>query len=47
LVLGADLGARTIVSPAELPLGVLTAIIGTPVFLFLIDRSRRSLAMNM
>ena len=44
LVLGADLGARTIASPAELPLGVLTAIIGTPVFLFLIDRSRRSLA---
>ena len=44
LVLGADLGTRTIVSPAELPLGVLTAIIGTPVFLFLIDRSRRSLS---
>ena len=46
LVLGADLGARTIADPAELPLGVLTAIIGTPVFLFLIDRSRRSLASN-
>ncbi len=45
LVLGADLGARTIAAPAELPLGVLTAIIGTPVFLFLIDRARRSLAM--
>ncbi len=44
LVLGADLGARTIAAPAEMPLGVLTAIIGTPVFLFLIDRSRRSLA---
>ncbi|MDE2968064.1 MAG: iron ABC transporter permease [Chloroflexota bacterium] len=44
LVLGADLAARTIAEPAELPLGVLTAMIGTPVFLFLIDRSRRSLA---
>ncbi len=44
LVLGADLGARTIVAPAEMPLGVLTAVIGTPVFLFLIDRARRSLA---
>ena len=44
LVLGADLAARTIAAPAELPLGVLTAIIGTPVFLFLIDRSRRSLS---
>ena len=46
LVLGADLGARTIAAPAELPLGVLTAIIGTPVFLFLIDRARRSLALS-
>ena len=46
LVLGADLGARTIAAPAELPLGVLTAIIGTPVFLFLIDRARRSLSMG-
>ena len=44
LVLGADLAARTIADPAELPLGVLTALIGTPVFLYLIDRSRRSLA---
>ena len=46
LVLGADLAARTIAAPAELPLGVLTAVIGTPVFLFLIDRSRRSLASD-
>lgn len=44
LLLGADLGSRTIASPAEMPLGVLTALIGTPVFLFLIDRARRSLA---
>jgi len=47
LVLGADLAARTIVAPAEMPLGVLTAIIGTPIFLFLIDRARRSLAMSI
>ena len=46
LVLGADLGARTIAAPAEMQLGVLTAIIGTPVFLFLIARARRSLAMS-
>ncbi len=44
LVLGADLGARTIVNPAELPLGVVTAVIGGPVFLYLIHRARRSLA---
>ena len=43
LVLGADLGARTIAAPAEMPLGVLTALIGTPMFLFLIDRARRSI----
>ena len=47
LVLGADLGARTIAAPAELPLGVLTAVIGTPLFLFLIDRARRNLAMSV
>ncbi len=46
LVLGADLGARTIFAPAELPLGVVTAVIGTPVFLYLIHRARRSLAMG-
>ncbi len=45
LVLGADLGARTIVAPAELPLGVVTALIGTPVFLYLIHRARRRLAL--
>jgi iron complex transport system permease protein len=32
----ADLLARTIVSPAELPLGVLTAVVGGPFFLWLL-----------
>ena len=36
----ADLGARIILSPAELPIGVLTAFIGAPFFL-LILRQRR------
>ncbi len=35
----ADLGARVLISPAELPIGVLTAFIGAPYFLFLLRRS--------
>ncbi|MXW36529.1 MAG: iron ABC transporter permease [Chloroflexi bacterium] len=41
LLLGADLVARTIVVPAELPLGVVTALIGGPYFLFLLRRTTR------
>lgn len=41
LLLGADLAARTIVMPAELPLGVVTALIGGPYFLFLLRRTTR------
>jgi iron complex transport system permease protein len=36
----ADLLARTIVVPAELPIGILTALIGTPVFLYMIITER-------
>jgi len=38
LLLLADTAARTIIAPAELPVGILTAIIGVPVFLFLLLR---------
>lgn len=37
-----DLFARTLQSPAELPLGVLTAFCGAPFFLFLLWRSRQA-----
>ncbi|MGO3161945.1 iron ABC transporter permease [Sphingobacterium sp. JB170] len=37
----ADLVARTIVSPAELPIGILTAMIGTPIFIYIIMRERK------
>lgn len=40
LLLGSDLVARTIVSPAELPIGVITASIGAPFFLWLLLRNR-------
>jgi iron complex transport system permease protein len=38
LVLLADLAARTVVAPAELPLGVLTGLIGGPFLLWLLMR---------
>jgi iron complex transport system permease protein len=37
----ADTAARTIIAPAELPVGVLTAFIGGPFFLYLLRKSRR------
>lgn len=36
-----DLGARTVMSPAELPIGVVTAFLGAPFFLLVLRRSRR------
>ena len=41
VLLGADLTARTVAAPAELPLGVLTALIGSPFFFWLLRRTRR------
>jgi iron complex transport system permease protein len=37
----ADLLARTVVAPAVLPVGVFTALVGAPFFLFLLRRSKR------
>ena len=37
----ADTLARTLVAPQQLPVGVLTALIGVPVFLYLLTRSPR------
>ena len=41
LLLAADFAARTLVSPAEMPIGVLTAIVGAPFFLWLLLRDRK------
>ncbi|MBW3164105.1 iron ABC transporter permease [Ferrimonas balearica] len=41
LLLLADMGARRLVSPAELPVGLMTALIGTPFFLYLLLKERR------
>lgn len=40
LLLLADTAARTVIAPAQLPVGVLTALLGVPVFLFLLNRRR-------
>jgi iron complex transport system permease protein len=40
LLLGADTVARVLVAPAELPIGVVTAILGAPFFLVLLLRQR-------
>jgi iron complex transport system permease protein len=44
LVVVADLAARTVVAPAELPLGLVTALLGAPFFLALVLHERRRLA---
>lgn len=40
LLTGADLVARTIVAPAELPIGIITALLGTPLFLYMLVKNR-------
>lgn len=41
LLIAADLGARTINPPFEVPLGVLTSLLGVPFFLYLSRKTRR------
>ncbi len=38
----ADLGARTVMAPVEIPIGVITAICGVPFFLYLLRRRKRA-----
>nr|WP_236543992.1 iron ABC transporter permease [Spiractinospora alimapuensis] len=40
LLVAADLAARTVAAPAEIPLGVVTALIGGPFFFWLLRRAR-------
>jgi len=37
-----DVVARLIISPAELPIGIITAVVGAPVFLYVLLRQQRS-----
>jgi iron complex transport system permease protein len=41
LLMAADLAARTLVAPRQLPVGALTALVGVPVFLYLMSRQQR------
>jgi iron complex transport system permease protein len=41
----ADLTARTLIAPVELPIGVITALIGAPVFLYILVRDKRKLSI--
>jgi len=41
LLLLADLASRTLVAPSELPIGVVTALVGAPFFIFLLSRAKK------
>jgi iron complex transport system permease protein len=43
LVLLADTAARTVLAPMELPLGIITSLIGSPFFIFLLARHGKKL----
>jgi iron complex transport system permease protein len=40
LLMAADLAARTLIAPRQLPVGALTALVGVPLFLLLMSRQR-------
>jgi len=43
ILLAADTLARTLVAPAEMPVGLITSLIGGPYFLWLILRRRENI----
>lgn len=43
LLLAADTVSRTLVAPSELPIGILTAILGAPVFIAILVRYKKSM----
>lgn len=44
-LLAADLVARTLNAPAEIPIGIVTSLVGAPFFLYLIARRKRQLSV--
>ncbi|MEM9786549.1 MAG: iron chelate uptake ABC transporter family permease subunit, partial [Pseudomonadota bacterium] len=40
ILLAADIISRLIIAPAELPIGIVTAVLGSPVFLWILLRRR-------
>ena len=45
LLVGSDLLARTMLAPAELPINIITAIIGTPVFISILVNEKRKFTL--
>lgn len=45
LLLAADVISRTVIAPAELPIGIVTAIFGAPVFLWILLSRRRDMGI--
>jgi iron complex transport system permease protein len=41
LLLLADTAARVVISPTELPTGILTALLGAPFFIYLLTRQKK------
>jgi len=41
LLLGADVVSRTLVAPTELPIGLVTSLLGSPFFLYLLLKQKR------
>ncbi|MES1250071.1 MAG: iron ABC transporter permease [Chitinophaga rupis] len=46
LLVLADLVSRTLIAPAELPIGIITAIIGTPLFILLLCKQKRMINLQ-
>jgi iron complex transport system permease protein len=44
LLMAADLAARTLIAPRQLPVGALTALVGVPLFLLLMSRQSRRIS---
>ncbi|KYP13299.1 iron ABC transporter permease [Flavihumibacter sp. CACIAM 22H1] len=45
LLLLADTISRTIIAPAELPIGIVTALVGTPIFIVLLYRQKKKITL--
>jgi iron complex transport system permease protein len=41
----ADVCSRTLIAPAELPIGIITAVIGTPLFMLLLSRQKKIISI--
>jgi len=41
LLIGTDTLARTIIAPTELPVGIITALVGAPLFIYLLKKRKR------